>query len=509
MLKTRITIDARKPEGEIDRRIYGHFVENMARCTYDGLLRNQRPLDPRGPWKLREDVVGLTRALKPPVIRWPGGLFADGYNWRDGLGPIEARPLKRNRYWSRYGPVTRVLDPNAFGSDEYMSMVEETGAQAYVNVNFGTGSAAEAARWVEYMNGDAGTVEGARRASYGREAPWRVRTWGVGNEMYGLWALGHMPAPDYARRYLEFARAMKESDSGLELVAVGADHYFSKTWNREVLAVAADDIDLLSLHVYLPGMERLLGVMAAQLRGGSAAMYKAIVASPVEYERRLRMMAEDIEAEAGQDSEIGIAFDEWNLWWSPDQLVFPRWKLRDALFACGVFHAMHRLSGRVKMANIAQLVNVLGLITTWGDKICRTAMYYPFLMYSRLALPMRVPVEVATASFESPHVGGIPAMTNVPTLDCSVTMSADGKKAVLFAINRDPQENVDARIEITGFAPRGKAEVHCLSAPSVESVNTFKDDAMVRVTDRKADVGELLPDCTFPAHSATALVFKA
>ncbi len=506
-MKHRIRVDAGRVEARIDRRVYGHFIENMARCIYDGLLRNTHPGDPRGPWSLRGEIVEHVRELMPPVIRWPGGLYADGYNWRDGIGPARARPLSRNRYWSRYGPATRVLDPNVFGSDEYMELMNELGAEPYVNVNFGTGSAAEAARWVEYMNGDPGTIEGSRRGSYGREKPWGVRTWGIGNEMYGMWALGHLPPREYAARYLEFKRAMEDVDPGLEFVAVGADHYFNKSWNREVLSVAAEDIDMLSLHVYLPGMERLLGVGAARLKGGSAALYKAIVASPIEFERRLRETADDISDVAGEDTKVGIAFDEWNLWWSPDQLMLPRWKLRDALFACGVFNALHRLAGRVRMANVAQLVNVLGLITTWGDRICRTALYHSFYMYSRLAEPKALGIEVATGSFESPRVGGIPAMTNVPLLDCSATGGENGERVVLFVVNRDPREDIECFIEMEGFSPSDRVEVHRLEGPSIDAVNTFKDDGVVRVSERVLEVSRVLPRCVMPAHSATALVF--
>jgi len=507
-LRTLIEVDAGAVESRIDPRIYGHFIENMARCLYGGLLVNERPGDPRGPWKLREGIVETVKELAPPVVRWPGGLFADGYNWEDGIGPVSDRPLRRNRYWSRYGPATRVMDPNAFGSDEYMGLMRELEAQPYVNINFGTGSVTEAARWVAYMNGGEETPEGVRRASCGRREPWGVRTWGIGNEMYGVWALGHTKPRDYAARYLEFRRAMEEADPGLEFVAVGADHYFNKRWNREVLSVAADDIDLLAMHVYLPGPERLAGVYAARLRGGTAGMYRAIVASPVEYERRLRQAVGDIEAVAGRESAPGIAFDEWNLWWTPAQLLFPRWTLRDALFACGVFHAMHRLAGRVRMANVAQLFNVLGLITTLGDRVCRTALYYPFLMYANLAQPVALRVSVACESFESPRVGGIPAMSGVPVLDCSATGSDDGKTVVLFVINRDPSDMVNATIEIAGFAPRGQAEISTLDGPSIDAVNTYRDDEIVRVMRKSVDVGEVLPEFVFPPHSATALVLK-
>ncbi len=507
-MKNRIRVSAAEERGRIDRRIYGHFIENMARCTYGGLLKNRRPGDPRGPWEIRGDVIAAVKKLQPPVLRWPGGLYADGYDWRDGTGPITARPMKRNRYWSRYGPATRVFDSNVFGTHEYMSLVEELGAEAYVNVNLGTGSAAGAAGWVDYVNGDRSGAGGSKRSANGHPEPWGVRTWGIGNETYGFWALGHSGAVEYARRYLEFKKAMEEVDGGLEFVAVGCDRYFNRSWNKEFLSIAGDEVDLLALHVYLPGMERLPGVGAARLRGGSAAMYKAIVASPIEYERRLREMASDIEA-AGCGSRTGIALDEWNLWWSPHQLLFPRWRLRDALFACGVFHAMHRLCRRVRMANVAQLVNVLGLLTTMGDMTCRTALYRAFELYSPLSLPRSLACEVSCGSFESPRVGGIPAMTNVPELDCSATSSEDGDRLTVFVINRNPQEDANCRLELDGFTPSGKALVHCLNGPSVDSRNTFADDEVVRVVKRAAEISEVLPNCVFPAHSATAVELRA
>ncbi|MBU1672056.1 MAG: hypothetical protein KKF41_08170 [Actinobacteria bacterium] len=505
-MKNAIKVKADRVVGEIDPRIYGHFVENMARCIYDGLLRNERPGKPSGPWKLREEVVGWFRDLKPPVVRWPGGLYADGYNWRDGIGPLEARPMRRNRYWSRYGPATRVMDPNAFGSDEFMRLSRQIGAEPYVNVNLGTGSANEAARWVEYMNGGAETVEGRRRSEYGHELTYGVRTWGIGNEMYGFWALGHMPAEEYARRYLEFVDAMEEVDSDLELVAVGADHYFSNTWNREVLSTAGDRVGLLSIHCYLPGMERIGGVALTRLLKGGPGLYSAIVAAPLEFERRLGEAVQDIKAVMGERAEVRIAFDEWNLWWTPWQVQVPRWTLRDALFACGVFHALHRMSNWVSMANVAQLVNVLGLILTMGDRAVRTAMYYPFVLYS-LAGPTRVQSTCECGSFDSPGAGGIPPISSVPYLDVSATLSGDGKALTVFVINRHPGEPVDCSLAIDGFSPAGTVEEHVLDGPSTTALNWFADEK-VGITVSRRETGQVTPRCAFPAHSATALVFK-
>lgn len=506
-MKARITVDARTPGHTIDRRIYGHFIENMGRCTYGGVLRNSRPGNPRGPWGVNETVAEMAEALRPPVIRWPGGLYADGYHWRDGVGPVSSRPTGRNRYWSRYGPFLGFVDPNAFGPDEFMEYANRMGAEPYLNVNYGTGSAAEAAGWVKYMNSGPDKHAGRLRAGFGHERPWGVKTWGIGNEIYGPWSLGHTKPAEYARRYLEFKGAMEEADPGLEYVAVGADHYFSKSWNREVLSVAAGDIDLLAVHVYLPGPERIAGVGAAKAMGGSARLYRSIVASPIEYERRLRLAVEDIESVDGPESAIGIAFDEWNLWWSLTQLRLPLWTLRDALFACGVFHAMVRLARRVRMANVAQLVNVLGVITTLGDRTCRTSLYYPFLLYAEHGAGNALGVKCACDTFESAALGGIPRMTNVPVLDCVATASPDGEIA-LFVINRHPERDLPCSIELAGASPAGSVGVEVLNGPDVNARNTFQDDSVVGIDSRVVDAGDVLPVHTFPAHSATMLLFK-
>ena len=508
-MKNRITIDARVIEARIDRKIYGHFVENMARCVYGGLLENTRRGRPEGPWRLREDLVEMVAKLKPPVIRWPGGLYADGYNWFDGVGPIESRQLKRNRYWSRYGPLTRVLDPNAFGTDEFLQLNERLGSRAYLNVNVGSGSEVDAARWVQYANGSKDTREGARRASNGREEPYDVRYWGIGNEAYGFWSIGHAKARDYARRYVEFKQAMSQEGNDLRYVAVGCEPYFNKTWNLEVLDEAAGEVDMLSVHIYLPGMERMAGVSYSQLRHGSSGMYRAIVASPYEYERRLRSVEADILAATGGSESVGIAFDEWNLWWAPTQLLRPRWTLRDALYICGMFHAMHRMAPAIEMANIAQLVNVLGVLIARGDKVARTAIYYPFLMYTALTEERKLFLETECGSFDSPAVGGIPAIKDVPVLDCSASLSDDGGRLVLFVINRDPLDGIAADIDLKGFDVKSKVEVHLLDGPGTEAENKVGADEIVSIKTSSHDSGDVLPRWKFPAHSATALVFEA
>lgn len=507
-MKAEIEVDARVVTGEINPAIYGHFIENMARCIYGGLLRNERPGDPRGPWRLNGEVVEMIRALGPPVIRWPGGNYVEGYHWRDGVGPLAARPLNRNRYWSHLGPLTRVLDSHAFGSDEFMALVDELQAEPYVNVNVGTGTPEEAANWVEYMNRPADTVGGSMRASYGREKPYGVRLWGIGNEMYGAWTLGHRGAREYAARYKEYRRAMGEVDGNLRCVAVGAPPFLGEDWNKQVLEVAGDSIDLLSIHIYLPSLETAPLVAVQRRVGGAAGMYGSIVAAPVECENILASAARDIDTVMGADSGVGIALDEWNLWWKPSQILVPRWTLRDALFACGMFHVFHRNSSFLKMANASMLINVMGLIRVSGARVYRTALYYPFLMYGRLAGSLNLGVRVDCGSFDTRRLGRIPPMRDVPVLDCSATMSSDGSSITIFVINRHMTEDIEAELMLDGFEPAPEAEVHCLNGPDALSENSHDSDEVVCIRETRSDSGDVLPRYTFPAHSVTALVFR-
>jgi alpha-N-arabinofuranosidase len=488
--------------------IYGHFIENMGRFIYGGILQNERPGRITGPWQRREDLLETVKEIRPPVVRWPGGLYADGYDWRDGVGPRETRPLRRNRYWSRFGPFTRILDPHWFGTHEYMDFIRDLDTEPYINVNFGTGTASEAARWVEYVNGSTDTLEGSRRAEHGEPEPWGVRYWGIGNEMYAIWTLGHSGPREYAKRYLEYRQAMESVDPGLSYIAVGADVRFSETWNREVLSEAGDKIDLMSIHIYLPGTEHQLGFTAHHLRHGSAGLYAPIVAASVEIETRLRDAWKDVEDVLGPENDVVIALDEWNLWWKLSQLIVPRYTLRDALFVCGTFHALHRTSEFVKMANIAQLVNILGVLSARGQRFYRSPLFFAFKMYATLAGTLRVSTSTECGSFASPRLGGIRAMDDVPELDCSATLSADEGVLTLFVINRSVSDSVEVDIGIEGFSPKGDVEVQCLNGPSAEAMNWYGRDEVVSIEKSVRDAGDVLPRCRFPAHSATALVME-
>ncbi len=399
----------------------------------------------------RADVVELVRALRPPVIRWPGGCFADGYQWRKGVGQRGERPPVFDSAWGAW-------EPNDFGTDEFVAWCRLVGAEPYICVNTGSADAAEAAAWVQYCNGGADSEFGSRRARNGHAEPYAVRYWSVGNETYGGWEIGHVPAEEYGHRFLEFAEAMRAVDPGIELIAVGADPVNYPGWNHTVLEIAGEQMDYLSVHYYCP--HRREDARADE-------QYTAIVAAPVDVERRLAMVGETIREVLGPDGGVRIAFDEWNVWLDAnrDTLLEERYELRDALFAAGVLNALQRRCADVTMANLAQLVNVLPAITTSPTGAWGTPLYHAFRLYVDECGPVAVACSCACESFDAPAFGNIPALEAVGWIDASATVSEDGGRLALAMVNRHRTEEVEAEIEIAGARP-GAARISVLSGES-------------------------------------------
>ncbi len=480
----------------IDQRIYGHFIEHLGSAIYGGIWNSATDqLDPR--------VLDEVEALNPPLMRWPGGCFSDTYHWEDGIGPRNLRPTRPNLYWGTLGPAYGPDDSNHFGTDEFMAFAEAISATPYINVNFGSGTKEEAARWVEYVNGTTATPGGVRRSQNGHPEPYGAKLWGVGNEIFGGWEIGHMEAAPYADRFLEFAGAMKAADPGIELVAVGClKNYLTcpEGWNRTVLDQAGSEINYLSLHIYLPEV-----VHSINPQGRSD--YYSIVASPREIETDIETFFQDIQ-DAGREGKIFIALDEWNLWWQYEQLLHSNFTLRDALFAAGVLNVLQRKSPPVRIANFAQIVNVLGLINTGDEGSFLSPMYYVFRLFSNYSQPILVPVQVESGTFSSPALASIKAQTNVPYLDVSATVNAQKNRLTVFVTNRHDFSSLRTRLEIQGVKPEGQVTVYELNAPSFESKNTFTEPEVVKLRELPPVKSGRNLVYTFPAHSLTALLFN-
>lgn len=439
----------------------------------------------------RADVLELVRALHPPIVRWPGGCFADNYRWERGVGPRGERPPAFDAAWGAW-------EPNDFGTLEFVRWCRLVGAEPYLCVNTGSADAAEAAAWVQYCNGPADSPGGRRRAADGHPEPLGVRYWGVGNETYGSWEIGNVPADEYGRLFLEFAAAMRAVDPGIALIAVGADPIDGADWNRTVLTIAGAAMDYLSVHRYCPHTRD---------DARAADQYAAIVAAPVDVERRLRKAAQTVREVLGEDTPVRIAFDEWNVWLDAgrDVMLEERYELRDALFAAGVFHALQRTCADVTMANLAQLVNVLPAITTSRTGAWGTPLYHACALYAGACQEIAVACACASPSFDAPAFGNIPALADIAVVDAAATIAADGRRLALALINRHRTQAAQVAIDLAGTGRVRGGEIAVLCGASERAAGSELTPAAVVIDRSPLPAGAEIGEQVLPAHSVVMM----
>ncbi len=498
-IRAIVRIDADKQIGEINPYIYGQFVEHLERCVYGGIWSEDGS-------RLREDTLRLTQALKPPLIRYPGGNFASGYHWEDGIGAPDQRP-------QRYDDAWKSEESNRVGTDEFMQFCQQAGAEPFLVVNDATGSAEEAARWVAYCNCGPGDEQGIRRAANGHPAPYNVRLWGLGNEVWGPWQIGHTGAAEYAARIRPIVEAMRAVDPAVKIVAVG-DKILSDTaddpgriWNETVLSQAGDLFQYLSFHLYQPdqtGWQESLDEIS---------LFRTVCAAPLSTEKAIQRMAEQIRRSAAGKG-IKIALDEWNLWLAPPEdaetMHRLRYTLRDALYVAGMLNVFHRQCRMLQIANLAQLVNVLPLIVTNETQAYATPIYYPFLMYRQME-PIALETEVSTPTFKSEALGNIEAIQKAPYIDVTATRSRSGRRLVLGVVNRDPYRRVDLSVRLFGFSGLRPGRGWLLNHPDPLAENSFINPENVRV--KEIEVRQIGSRDRFtldlPPHSLSVLALEA
>lgn len=466
-LRAEVTVDAEAVSGEIHPYVYGQFVEHLERCVYDGIWTADGV-------RLREDTLALIRALRPPVTRYPGGNFASGYHWEDGIGPVAQRP-------ARYDAAWQATESNRVGTDEFMAFCAAVGTAPFLVVNDGSGTPEEAARWVAYCNEPPTTEQGRRRAANGHPEPYGVKLWGIGNEVWGRWQIGHTGPAEYVARLRAFAQAMRAVDPTLQLVAVGdgpltdAPDDPARLWNETVLRAAGAEIDYLSFHIYQPGEE------GWQEQYDPEALHHTVCAAPLDVETIVGRMAAQLAVVAPQ-RRIRVALDEWNLWLAPppDAVTMHRlrYTLRDALYVAGMLNSFHRCSPTLGLANLAQLVNVLPLIVTDERRAYATPLYYPFVLYQAMeALALKV--ETTGPTFNSTGLGRtIAPHHDVPYLDVTATRDPAGQRVVLGCVNRHPTEPLAVTLRLRGGGWR-PVQARALTGPEPLAVNDF--DAPERV----------------------------
>jgi alpha-L-arabinofuranosidase len=454
-----VTIRADQPGTKIDRNLYGQFAEHLGRGIYEGVWvgENSRIPNTRG---YRNDVLAALKKLRVPVVRWPGGCFADEYHWREGIGPREQRAIKINTHWGG------VEETNAFGTHEFLDFAELIGADAYVAGNVGSGSPREMAEWVEYITSASGSSLAELRRRNGRAQPWRLPYFGVGNE---TWGCGGTMRPEYfADLYRQFATFIKAPRDNAPLkIASGAngDDY---RWTEVMLSQAASQMDAYSIHYYtLPGVRW-------DNKGPAIGFSEDQWASTLKHAQRLDELITKHAAIMDRydpQKRVGLYVDEWGTWYDPEPghnpgFLYQQNTLRDALVAALSFDIFHRHAERVRMANIAQMVNVLqAMILTDKEKMLLTPTYHVFEMYIAFQGATSVPVQVEAPEYR--HGEWV-----LPAIDASAARDVQGRLQ-LALVNLDPHRSATVSARIVGANARG-ARGRILTGSSTDAHNTFE-----------------------------------
>jgi alpha-N-arabinofuranosidase len=486
-----LIINADQGRDTISRHIYGHFAEHLGRLIYDGIWTRQGSA---GPWRIREDVVQALRAIKVPNLRWPGGCFADFYHWKDGIGPRERRPTLVNNHW---GGVT---EDNGVGTHEYLELTQKLGAEPFIVGNVGSGTVQEMSEWWEYVNHPGTSPMGELRRRNGRQEPWNVRFWGVGNESWGCG--GNMRPEYYAdvyRRYATFLPAYGSVRPFRIATGPSDDGY---TWMDVMMREAGRMIDGIDLHHYM-------------LTGSWSKKGQATVFTEAEW-AELMQKAAGFDELLTRHSAIMDRYDprkrvwlivgEWGTWHqgepgSNPSFLYQQNTLRDALVASVSFDAFNKHADRVKMANIAQTVNVLqAMILTQGDKMLLTPTYHVFEMYTVHHDAVLLPIVLDAGRY-------VNGDRSIPAVSATASRDAAGR-IHLTLTNVDPNQTRTINVSVRGQAVAGVSG-RILTAAQMNAYNTFEQPNAVHPTafDGARLVGETLT-VQLPPKSVVALELR-
>src|SRR5436309_4707509 len=420
----RVYLDSRRVTAPLDRNLFGSFLEHLGRAIYEGIYDpGSKFADANG---FRKDVMEEVRQMGVPIIRYPGGNFVSGYNWLDGVGPKESRPRVLDKAWN-------AINTNQFGTNEFMAWCKAVGTEPLMGLNLGTGSTEMAAALVEYCNVGKGTRWSDLRRKHGYAEHYKVKHWCLGNEMDGPWQIGHMTATEYGMKAQDAARQMRYVDPSVELIACGSSGPFMPTyleWDREVLEQCYDYVDGLSLHRYLGNNEET---------GSNSSKFVAMNLTMDKQIAETLAVCDLVRGHKRSPKKLWLSFDEWNVWYrarsgdavdghrqAAPHLLEEIYNLEDALLVGGLVNTLLRNSDRVKIACLAQLVNVIAPIMTNANGLFRQTIYYPYswaLQYAR-GKALNVVVEAPTYEVEK--------MDPVSYIDAIATVADDGKTSLFI-----------------------------------------------------------------------------
>ena len=488
MKKANMIIDRAFLVSDVDDRIYGSFIEHLGRAVYDGIYQPGNPLsDEEG---FRRDVIDLVRDLKVPIVRYPGGNFVSSFVWEDSVGPVSERPKRLELAW-------RSLETNAVGLNEFSRWAKKADTEVMMALNLGTRGIADACNLLEYCNHPSGTKYSDLRISHGVREPHNIKVWCLGNEMDGPWQLGHKTMEEYGRLAEETARAMKIIDPDIQLVSCGSSNLDMPTfpqWEATTLEHTYDYVDFVSMHNYYGNPSN------------DTADFLAVSDDMDTFIRSVISTCDFVKAKKRSKKNLNLSFDEWNVWFNSNEadqdimtnhpwqvappLLEDIYNFEDALVVGLLMITLLQHADRVKMACLAQLVNVIAPIMTeqGGGKAWRQTIYYPFMLTSRYGRgTVLQPVTDSPVHDTATH-------TDVTDLAASVVWNREKDELTVFAVNRNVDEDLEVKLDVRSFEGYRLIEHVVLENEDKKAVNSAAGETVFpRTTDRsRQDGGELI-----------------
>lgn len=501
-MEARVVAHARYTIADIDKRLYGSFLEHLGRAVYTGIYEPGHPTaDKNG---MRGDVLDLVRELNTPVCRYPGGNFVSAYNWEDGIGPRDARPTRLDLAW-------RTSESNHVGIHEFADWAAAANTEMMLAVNLGSRGLDSARSFVEYTNHPGGTYWSDLRKKNGRADPWNVRLWCLGNEMDGPWQVGHKSAAEYGHLANETAKAMRAFDDTLELIVCGSSHSDMPTypqWEATVLEETYDQVDYISLHMYFENYEK------------NTAEFLALPEKLDRYIGTVSGVIDYVKGKKRSKRNVKISFDEWNVWYHErrsDAIRMKEWdwphapvllediyNFEDVLQVGCILNTFIRRSDVVRIACIAQLVNVIAPIMTMpGGGSWRQTIYYPFKFASLYGRGTALHLDVDCASYRAD------VADNVSYLDISGVHDGDAGTLTFFAVNRHGDEPMAIDLSLEGFGEAKSVEHTLIKHQDLEATNTREnpDNVKPETTDDAVLSGNSV-QVTVPPYSYSMIIVR-
>ena len=465
-MKAKITLAGELKIGEIDRRVFGSFIEHLGRAVYGGIYEPGHPMaDEDG---MRLDVIKMINELDVPIVRYPGGNFVSGYNWEDGVGPVESRPPRLDLAWG-------VTEPNKFGTNEFMKWCKKAGSAPMMAVNLGTRGPDEARALVEYCNHKSGSKYADMRISHGYKDPWGVKLWCLGNEMDGPWQMCAKTAEEYGRVANEAAKMMKWVDNSIETVLCGSSSRYMHTfgeWEQKTLEIAYDNVDYVSLHQYYDNHRKDTASFLAKNLDLDDFIYSVIC------------VCDYVKAKKRTKKQINLSFDEWNVWYHSNGEHIEKWStapnqlediynFEDALVAACMLITLLRHADRVKIACLAQLVNVIApIFTKTGGGAFRQTIFYPFAAMSKYARGNALKPIIECDKYDCKD------FTDVPYLESVASYDEENDEIALFVVNRSMEEDILLDVSLLGFDGYKAVAFESMDGYDVLQENTFDKEVV-------------------------------